>query len=290
MFPITAQEEADRHLHQGFKDRDNPWYGVSEHNLGRVPMVIEFCWPEIRDANTLDPDSDTGRLGGLPLMWAGFSTWKEICRNFSMLNNLLYKTATAPLISNIETIDDQWGNSDIIYAEGDQKAVYATPPQVQQQIVEIMGRLQSSWDKGTFLRPSPGWAAATSGRERNMVLNAGGVRFDHVVRKIGRAWSGTIEGITEILRSGAGTSRSRYGATARSMAGCPTSRSSRRSWSGTPAPAWKSNSSGLTRWWTRADRHLQVGGRGPPGGGGLRPDTGSAQPAADVRRYAPGED
>jgi hypothetical protein len=187
------------------KDRDgNPWYGVSEHNLGRVPMVVEFCWPEIRDSSTLDPDSDTGRLGGLPLMWAGFSTWKEMCRNFSMLNNLLYKTATAPLISNIEGIEDQWGNSDIIKAEGDQKAVYATPPQVQQQIVEIMGRLQRSWDKGTFAPALSGVGSETSGRQTNMVLNAGGVRFDHVVRKIGRAWSGTIEGITEILRERGG--------------------------------------------------------------------------------------
>jgi hypothetical protein len=187
------------------KDRDgNPWYGVSEHNLGRVPMVVEFCWPEIRDANTLDPDSDTGRLGGLPLMWAGFSTWKEMCRNFSMLNNLLYKTATAPLISNIEGIEAQWGNSDVIYSEGDQKAVYATPPQVQQQIVEIMGRLQRSWDKGTFAPALSGVGSETSGRQTNMVLNAGGVRFDHVVRKIGRAWSGTIEGITEILRERGG--------------------------------------------------------------------------------------
>jgi hypothetical protein len=187
------------------KDRDgNPWYGVSEHNLGRVPMVVEFCWPEIRDSSTLDPDSDTGRLGGLPLMWAGFSTWKEMCRNFSMLNNLLYKTTTAPLISNIEGIEDQWGNSDIIKAEGDQKAVYATPPQVQQQIVEIMGRLQRSWDKGTFAPALSGVGSETSGRQTNMVLNAGGVRFDHVVRKIGRAWSGTIEGITEILRERGG--------------------------------------------------------------------------------------
>jgi hypothetical protein len=87
-------------------------------------------------------------------MWAGFSTWKEMCRNFSMLNNLLYKTATAPLISNIEGIEDQWGNSDIIKAEGDQKAVYATPPQVQQQIVEIMGRLQAQLGQG-HLCPGP---------------------------------------------------------------------------------------------------------------------------------------
>jgi hypothetical protein len=185
-------------------DRDNPWYGVSQHNLGRVPMVIEYCWPEIRDANTNDPDTDSGRLGGLPLMWAGFSTWKEICRNFSMLNNLLYKTATAPLITNIENLDVQWGNSDIIYAEGDQKAVYATPPQVQDHIVQIMSRLQSNFNKGTFSEALSGQGSATSGRERNMVINAGGVRFDHVVRKIGRAWSGTIEGITEILRERGG--------------------------------------------------------------------------------------
>jgi hypothetical protein len=186
-------------------DRDgNPWYGVSEHNLGRVPMVCEFCWPEIRDSNTFDPDSDSGRLGGLPLMWSQFPTWKEICRNFSMLNNLLYKTATAPLISNIEGIEDQWGNSDIIKAEGDQKAVYATPPQVQQQIVQIMQRLDGLWDKGTFSKTVSGNGSETSGRQTNMVLNAGGVRFDHVVRKIGRAWSGTIEGITEILRERGG--------------------------------------------------------------------------------------
>jgi hypothetical protein len=49
------------------KDRDgNPWYGVSEHNLGRVPMVVEFCWPEIRDSSTLDPDSDTGGWAACP--------------------------------------------------------------------------------------------------------------------------------------------------------------------------------------------------------------------------------
>jgi hypothetical protein len=60
-------------IYTASKDRDkDPWYGVSQHNLGRVPMVIEYCWPEIRDANTNDPDTDSGRLGGLPLMWAGF--------------------------------------------------------------------------------------------------------------------------------------------------------------------------------------------------------------------------
>jgi hypothetical protein len=179
------------------QDRDNPWYGVSRHNMGRVPMAIEFCWPEIRDASTFDLDGDTGRLGGLPLMWSGFSTWREISRYFSMLQNLLLKTASAPIVTNIEnfTLD-----TDVIQAEGDQKAVYLQPPQVQQQIAEVMGRLQNSFDKGTFSPALAGMGAATSGRERNMVLNAGGVRFEHIVRKIGRAWGGTIEGITEILK------------------------------------------------------------------------------------------
>jgi hypothetical protein len=67
-----------------------------------------------------------------------------------------------------------------------------------------MGRLQRSWDKGTFAPALSGVGSETSGRQTNMVLNAGGVRFDHVVRKIGRAWSGTIEGITEILRERGG--------------------------------------------------------------------------------------
>lgn len=211
-------------LHGSGVEDTNEYAGVCLHNLGRVPINIEGCWPEpvshVAD-NSLSRGYNFGRIVYYPLLFSAYEPWVLLSQMQSMFHERMLDDIDPPIITDDETFKN---TRDRIWRLSDGKKIsYEPKPPLGDAFMKFYEEKKMERDSAGFGQLAFGArGGVTSGRMASQLGEAGTVRENIVTRKICRAWASypTAAVATMIARGGdeeifASGNNPRYGKTSK---------------------------------------------------------------------------
>jgi hypothetical protein len=185
----------------------NEYAGVCLHNLGQIPINIQGCWRVPLRATSMGTEHAAyyerwGRVTYLPFLFSQYENWLRISRLLSMMETLMLKRASAPVVTNDPDLKSV--NTDFIRLGEGRDLRYLEPPGMSQEMMTLMQQAKSEVEQGSYARSASGAVAGTSGRQQDMSFEAGSIRENVLIRAVERACAAYPAGVirTMIARGG----------------------------------------------------------------------------------------